>query len=1206
MKKIFFVVAILLFVCSMSISAFAASGPDTWTTGAGDSTGNFSGATNWTGTNAPPATTGDSLIFGATTGVKSLNQNIASLSVTGITFNPGAATYTIGGLDSIALTGSITNNSASNQTITTGLTGGAITIAGSGGMTFSGSTINNTGTLSYTDTGVTSISSNIGSNVSGISQSAGTLTLSGTNTYTGITAVSGAATALIIDSSSALSGSGVTVGTGAALQLEGNISTPAGVGITSLIGTGATGSNGALENLSGTNTYAGAITLGGAATIQADTGSSLTLSGNIGNAGNLLTVSDVGTGQTTISGAISGVGGITTGGTGTLTLGGTNLYTGATTIVSGSTLALSATGSIATSSGVADAGAFTTSTTAETIKALTGAGTASLGSTLTIGDSSNFSSNYTGAASGVGGITTGGTGTLTLGGTNLYTGATTIVSGSTLALSATGSIATSSGVADAGAFTTSTTAETIKALTGAGTASLGSTLTIGDSSNFSSNYTGAASGVGGITTGGTGTLTLGGTNLYTGATTIVSGSTLALSATGSIATSSGVADAGAFTTSTTAETIKALTGAGTASLGSTLTIGDSSNFSSNYTGAASGVGGITTGGTGTLILTGANLYSGATTISAGTLQLGNGSTTGSLSTSSAITDNATLSFDRSNTVTQGTDFATVIGGTGGVTQAGSGTLILSGTNTYSGATNITAGTLQVSNASALGTGAGGVTVATAGTLALGTTNLNIGSGAYAQNGSAALDLTVTSPYSPTGYASITTTGSASTASTNIVNATVNAYVPNGAILSVINTGAAVGGTAPATVNTLNDTHVSFTASDSGDNQILTASRSGIGFASLANNANAQAAGNALDNVMNPSSDMTNVLNTLEFLSDAQITSGLNTLGPIVDGGVRDNTDSALNNFVGASIDRAQNVLTAAASGNSNTTGVSAGDNAEPNSLWAKAYGSYLNQGTRDGIQGYNAWNSGTAVGYDRLLEDTLTIGASLGYAYGQVNSDANNGRTSIQSAQSTIYAGYQDASIPYFIDGAGTFAHNWYDGSRNINVGPINSTAKADYDGQQYGAYLDGGYNFNLVNNVTLAPIASIQWDHLAIGSYTEKNAGALDLNVNRQSYNMVESGLGAKLSTQVKYDWGNLTPEVHAKWLYDFVNDDMVMTSSFTGGGGAFTTNGAKMAKNGADVGGKLSFDLKNNISLIAECDAELRDGFYGIFGSATVRYKF
>lgn len=113
---------------------------------------------------------------------------------------------------------------------------------------------------------------------------------------------------------------------------------------------------------------------------------------------------------------------------------------------------------------------------------------------------------------------------------------------------------------------------------------------------------------------------------------------------------------------------------------------------------------------GTLILlgdhTGNNL-----TISGGTYQVGDGGTTGTIATATTITNNATLAFNRSNTVEQGTDFGTVIGGSGGVTQMGSGNLILSGTNTYTGNTLVNAGTLTVT-----GTIASNTTVATGGTL----------------------------------------------------------------------------------------------------------------------------------------------------------------------------------------------------------------------------------------------------------------------------------------------------------------------------------------------------------------------------------------------------------------------------------------------------------------------------------------------------------
>jgi fibronectin-binding autotransporter adhesin len=109
------------------------------------------------------------------------------------------------------------------------------------------------------------------------------------------------------------------------------------------------------------------------------------------------------------------------------------------------------------------------------------------------------------------------------------------------------------------------------------------------------------------------------------------------------------------------------------------------------------------GGAGTLVLTGTDSYNGGTTISAGTLQIGNGDTTGSIT--GDVKDNAFLVFDRSNSVT----FNGIVSGSGSLTQAGAGTLILTGNNTYTSGTTISSGTLQIGNGGTTGSIMGDVT-----------------------------------------------------------------------------------------------------------------------------------------------------------------------------------------------------------------------------------------------------------------------------------------------------------------------------------------------------------------------------------------------------------------------------------------------------------------------------------------------------------------
>src|ERR1700733_1314569 len=338
-------------------------------------------------------------------------------------------------------------------------------------------------------------------------------------------------------------------------------------------------------------------------------------------------------------------------------------------------------------------------------------------------DTQTYSVNYSGALSGVGGLTVIGSGALALSAVNSYAGATVVNSGATLALTGVGSIAASSGIVDNGTFDISATnsGTSVQSLSGGagGLVVLGNqTLTL---TNAADIFSGGIVGAGGLTIGG-GTEALEGTNTYARATTIAGGATLALSGAGSIAASSGVGDNGTFDISATTSgaSVQSLSGSagGLVVLGSqTLNL---TNASDTFSGNIVGAGGLTLSGGGES-LGGANSYTGATTIGGGATLALLGA--GTIATSSGVADNGI--FDISGTppgasvqtlsgaglvalgnqtlaLTNAHDtFSGAIGGSGGLT-VGGGTETLTGANSYTGATTIGAGaTLALSGAGAI-------------------------------------------------------------------------------------------------------------------------------------------------------------------------------------------------------------------------------------------------------------------------------------------------------------------------------------------------------------------------------------------------------------------------------------------------------------------------------------------------------------------------
>ncbi|MCL2760375.1 MAG: autotransporter outer membrane beta-barrel domain-containing protein [Desulfuromonadales bacterium] len=167
---------------------------------------------------------------------------------------------------------------------------------------------------------------------------------------------------------------------------------------------------------------------------------------------------------------------------------------------------------------------------------------------------------------------------------------------------------------------------------------------------------------------------------------------------------------------------------------------------------------------GTTIFTADNTYTGGTNISGGTLQLGDGGTSGSIV--GDVADNGILAFDRSDSLT----LDGVISGTGVVNQIGSGTTTLTGVNTYSGGTNINAGTLQISADDNLGAAAGilsfngGTLNTTADITSNRATTLNAGGGTFDVD--SGTTLTMNGNISGAGSLTKTDTGTLLLAGTN--------------------------------------------------------------------------------------------------------------------------------------------------------------------------------------------------------------------------------------------------------------------------------------------------------------------------------------------------------------------------------------------------------------------------------------------------------
>ncbi len=214
-------------------------------------------------------------------------------------------------------------------------------------------------------------------------------------------------------------------------------------------------------------------------------------------------------------------------------------------------------------------------------------------------------------------------------------------------------------------------------------------------------YSGVISGTGLLRKAGVGALVLTGSNTYTGGTVITSGM-LRIGTGGTVGSITGdVANTG------------------------TLVFDRSDDVT--FAGAISGSGSVIQQGTGTLTLSGASTFSGGLQVVSGTVRAFSAAALGAgtlgLQGSAGLSAGGTFAFGGNVTLSpaggtgggtfqvdsaQALTLSGVVSGAGGLTKAGAGTLVLTGSNTYTGGTTISAGTLQIGNGGASGSIVGDV------------------------------------------------------------------------------------------------------------------------------------------------------------------------------------------------------------------------------------------------------------------------------------------------------------------------------------------------------------------------------------------------------------------------------------------------------------------------------------------------------------------
>ena len=1072
-----------------------------------------------------------------------------------------------------------------------------------------------------------------------VKSGAGTLTLSGVNTYSGGTTIAEGALAVAADSALGASGGGLAFA-GGTFQVLADFTSARAVSVATGGGTidtagrqltlsgSVSGSGGLTKGGAGTLILSGANTLTGLTDVQAGT---LRLTGGSAIADTATVVVrstatlDVATNETignlVSAGTIDGAGRTLTaasytfdGGTVNANLGAGTLIqrTGTTTLnatadagtvaVTGGALRLGAnnrlsgTAALTVSGGTLDLSGFS-----QTVSSLVLAGgSVANGSLSASGGYELQSGSVSGALGGPGGVTKTTAGAVTLSGTNTYTGQTAVQEG-TLTLASAGSIANTGAVTVGASGTLSLAVDKVLgSLVSAGTiAGTGQTLTA-STYIFDGGTVNANLGIGALTQ-------RSGTTLLAGAsaagTVSVNGGTLQLGGNNRLASAAaltvagGTLDLGGFS-----QSLATVTLSGGSIDNGTLTSATAFDLRSGSIGASlAGAIGLSKSTLGTVILSGANSYTGSTVISGGTLQVGNGGTTGSLG-SGAVLNNGTLAFNRADSLI----VANAISGSGGLVQAGAGSVNLTGPNSYTGPTSVLSGQLSINGSIASntvvaeagtlggnGTITGAVTVngAIAPGNSIGTLNVV---GAYVQNANSVYRVEI-APGGQGDRIAIAGTASLNGGTVSVLPTTTAGF--QNTTYTILSATGGVSGTF-AGVTTDFAFLRPYLAYDP-NNVYLTVK---VSFGDGPLTTNQQAVGRALDAV-GPSAtgDFAAVVGTLSLLNAQQGPAALDAIGGEPYANVRTvNVASALlyMETVGRQIASAR-----AGYGNERAAIAQAclASCEEPSTLspigvWATAMGGAGNvQGDGNGSTlTYNV--GGFAAGIDYRFQPAFLAGVSIGTTTASQWVDGFPGSAGSTSVQGSVYASL--AAGAFYVDALAGYAYSNNQATRTILIPGLQPrTARSSAGANQLFGQVETGYRLALWDAAAanLTPFLRFQGAALGQDAFGEWGANALNLNVAAQSSASVRTVLGAQADAALEVGWRDrLAVQFRLGWAHEYADTTRAMTASFAGAPGAsFTVYGVQPSRNSVTLGLASSTAVGDGTSLYLRYDGEVGAGF-------------
>lgn len=252
---------------------------------------------------------------------------------------------------------------------------------------------------------------------------------------------------------------------------------------------------------------------------------------------------------------------------------------------------------------------------------------------------------------------------------------------------------------------------------------------------------------------------------------------------------------------------------------------------------------------------------------------------------------------------------------------------------------------------------------------------------------------------------------------------------------------------------------------------------------------------------------------------------------------------------------------------------------------------------------------GGQFGVDTRLGQQAIVGAAVSYADSKASFDRFGGVAKGRDIGVSLYGRY---AIPASGPAPGTGGNDDSNAGNSgaylagrVGAASVSSTVnrvalagaeienlQATHDDRMLSAYAEAGYAMKLSGNALVTPFAGISYDHLRRGAFVE-SGGSFGLVADSQNYRQLAGQFGVRAESDFNWFAGHSTVQAYAAWQHALTDGALNFQATFAAvPGSSFTVEGIGLARNSGWSGIGISTAINRKVSWFANYDAQFGRG--------------